>query len=90
MREATIDKGKAMQMWSSYVLHKQIVAPGFIDYMLWPLTRQYRTNYAWAYSGDSGDYQCTQSYHQNEQTILSKIQYLVPILNPLKEKYKVN
>lgn len=34
MREAATDKGKAMQMWSSYVLHKQIVVPGFIDYML--------------------------------------------------------
>lgn len=90
MREATINKCKTMQMRSSYVLRKQIVAPGFIDYVLWPLTqRYYRTMHGLTQVTINALNRIIRMSKIFYQMFL-KIQHLVSIFNYLKEKYKDN
>lgn len=80
-----------MQMRSSYALRKQIVAPGFIDYVLWSLTNKDITELCMdltqvTINALSHIIRMSKIFYQ----MFLKIQHLVSIFNYLKEKYKEN
>lgn len=91
IRETTIDECKAMWMRSSYVLRKQIVAPGFIDYVPWLLTNKDITELTMhgltqvTINAPNHIIRVSKIFYQ----MVLKIQYLVSIFNYLK-KYKDN